>query len=65
VSLSEEKTQEVMSLLFSARINIPRAVELLGLRSTEQEWERMKVVFRDHCIATPRTDEHLLMDLNH
>ena len=42
---------DYLQLLYHAKINIPKACVLAGRASTEVEWERMKVEFREWCLG--------------
>jgi hypothetical protein len=40
-------------MLFTARWNVPRAAEALGLVACEESWERVKVEFRQWAVSRP------------
>lgn len=45
----EERFEEAMQKLFTAKWNIPQAVAFLERRACKEEWERMKEEFREYC----------------
>lgn len=49
----ENRTDEAMHKLFTAKWNIPQAVAFLGRRACKEEWERMKGEFRVYCTENP------------
>ena len=46
-----------LTLLYHARINIPKACEIAGMVSCEESWEAMKVQFREWCEGVPHNLE--------
>jgi hypothetical protein len=40
-------------MLFTARWNVPRAAEALGLVACEESWEHVKVEFRQWAVSRP------------
>jgi hypothetical protein len=40
-------------MLFTARWNVPRAAEALGLVACEESWDRVKVEFRQWAVSRP------------
>ncbi len=40
-------------MLFTARWNVPRAAEALGLVACEESWDRVKVEFREWTVSRP------------
>lgn len=45
----EERFEEAMQKLFTAKWNIPQAVAFLERRACKEEWGRMKEEFREYC----------------
>ena len=38
-------------MLYRARWNVPQACKALGFPANEENWEHVKVAFRDWCVA--------------
>jgi hypothetical protein len=40
-------------MLFTAKWNVPQAVEALGLPACKESWEEVKELFREYCKVNP------------
>jgi hypothetical protein len=50
-------------MLFTARWNVPRAAEALGLPACESSWEEVKEQFRQWAVSRPfRYGSHALLE---
>lgn len=47
----DESTDFAMNQLFRAKWNIPQACQHMGLTNCESEWQRVKAMFCEYCIA--------------
>lgn len=51
----ESNLEEAMHKLFTAKWNIPQAVASMGLKATQEEWEKMQRLFYQFCLDNPPT----------
>jgi hypothetical protein len=51
----ENNTEEAMQKLFTAKWNIPQAVQYLNKKACFEEWESLKEEFRKYCRENPPT----------
>jgi hypothetical protein len=42
-----------MQQLFAAKWNIPQAASAVGMKASQQDWEKMKAIFVDYCKSNP------------
>jgi hypothetical protein len=45
-----------MQQLFTAKWNIPKAAAAVGMKASQQDWEKMKAIFIDYCKTNPPKD---------
>lgn len=51
--MAEALAEEVYLLLYHAKVNVPKACDLLGRTPSEESWEELKEEFHAWCIHQP------------
>jgi hypothetical protein len=50
MNFSKGDYEIAMGKLYRAKWNVPQAAEKLGLAANEENWELVKVMFREYCL---------------
>ena len=65
MNFSKGDYEVAMGKLYGAKWNIPQATEKLGLAASGENWELVKVMFREYCLDFGNaTDSDIFKDIH-